>query len=500
MSVGNAGASSRNNKLDMQQRRMNNKQEVIMTESTSSSAVSISSMDAANTNDNKKYFYLTHNAVQKLPNYQYHGADLSLLYKYILSPLASWCVDNITPTWLAPNAITSIGLCWMILSYGVIWYYCPGLYEANTDIINNTTTSAASSSASSAVPSAAVPSAIFLLNGCAMLIYQTLDNMDGKQARKTGSSSPLGLLFDHGCDALNSIFGSANWIVAMGLLPGRVNDLLGGEGGVNNIQNKSLLSELLGGDAIIATVLILAPMIPFFVATWEHYFTGKLILPIFNGPSEGLVMGASLSFISYFYGPMIWQQTTVTDGAIAFLEGRGMTSLSFLEGRVRNLDIIVLSALIALIQEVLGKIPFVIRTYGQAAVRALLPHIAFVVSTVVIISVDSTILLRIPRTMLHLISGVFVEQTTQLMLDHMVEERYAVFRWSLLPHVFLASILTSGVVQLSSDSVDIYCIMYTTGLWIYLVLKIKVLVSEICDVLGIWCFDIVSPHPKRKKD
>ncbi len=487
MSVGNAGASSRNNELDMQRHRMNNKQ-VIMTES--------SSMDDA-TNDTKKYYYLTPNAVQKLPNYQYHGADLSLLYKYILSPLAGWCVDNVTPTWLAPNAITSIGLCWMILSYGVIWYHCPGLYEANTDIINTTTSSA--SAASSAASSAAVPSVIFLLNGCAMLIYQTLDNMDGKQARKTGSSSPLGLLFDHGCDALNSIFGSANWIVAMGLLPGRVNDLLGGEEGGNNIQNKSLLSEFLGGDAIIATVLVLAPMIPFFVATWEHYFTGKLILPIFNGPSEGLVMGASLSFLSYFYGPMIWQQTTVTDGAIALLEGRGMTSLSFLEGRVRNLDIIVLSAVIALIQELLGKIPFVIRSYGQTAVRALLPHIAFVISTVVIISVDSTILLRIPRTMLHLISGVFVEQTTQLMLDHMVEERYAAFRWPLLPQVFLASILTSGV-QLSSDSVDIYCITYTTGLWIYLVLKIKVLVSEICDVLGIWCFDIVSPHPKRKKD
>jgi ethanolaminephosphotransferase len=489
MSVGNAGASSRNNKLDMQQHRMDNKQ-VIMTESSTSSS-SVSSMDAANNGRSKKYYYLTPNAVQKLPKYQYHGADLSLLYKYILSPLAGWCVDNVTPTWLAPNAITSIGLCWMILSYGVIWYHCPGLYEANTDIINTATTSAASS---------AVPSAIFLLNGCAMLIYQTLDNMDGKQARKTGSSSPLGLLFDHGCDALNSIFGSANWIVAMGLLPGRVNDLLGeGEEAVNNIQNKSLLSEFLGGDAIIATVLILAPMIPFFVATWEHYFTGKLILPIFNGPSEGLVMGASLSFLSYFYGPMIWQQTTVTDGAIAFLEGRGMTSLSFLEGRVRNLDIIVLSALIALIQEVLSKIPFVIRSYGQTAVRALLPHIVFVVSTVVIISIDSTILLRIPRTMLHLISGVFVEQTTQLMLDHMVEERYAAFRWPLLPQVILASILTAGV-QLSSDSVDIYCITYTTGLWIYLVLKIKVLVSEICDVLGIWCFDIVSPHPKRKKD
>jgi len=27
--------------------------------------------------------------------------------------------------------------------------------------------------------------------------------MDGKQARKTGNSSALGMLFDHGCDAIS---------------------------------------------------------------------------------------------------------------------------------------------------------------------------------------------------------------------------------------------------------------------------------------------------------
>lgn len=30
------------------------------------------------------------------------------------------------------------------------------------------------------------------------------DNMDGKQARRTNTSSPLGLLFDHGCDAMTT--------------------------------------------------------------------------------------------------------------------------------------------------------------------------------------------------------------------------------------------------------------------------------------------------------
>lgn len=41
---------------------------------------------------------------------------------------------------------------------------------------------------------------------------QTLDNLDGKQARRTGSSSPLGLLFDHGCDAFNTTVGAVNQV------------------------------------------------------------------------------------------------------------------------------------------------------------------------------------------------------------------------------------------------------------------------------------------------
>jgi ethanolaminephosphotransferase len=37
--------------------------------------------------------------------------------------------------------------------------------------------------------------------GISYFIYRLLDEMDGKQARKTGNSSPLGMLFDHGCDS-----------------------------------------------------------------------------------------------------------------------------------------------------------------------------------------------------------------------------------------------------------------------------------------------------------
>lgn len=38
-----------------------------------------------------------------------------------------------------------------------------------------------------------------------LFIYQSLDAIDGKQARRTGSNNPLGEFFDHGCDAVSNL-------------------------------------------------------------------------------------------------------------------------------------------------------------------------------------------------------------------------------------------------------------------------------------------------------
>lgn len=48
-----------------------------------------------------------------------------------------------------------------------------------------------------------VPRWVPLFSAFAVVSYTILDCLDGKQARRTGTSSPLGQLFDHGCDALS---------------------------------------------------------------------------------------------------------------------------------------------------------------------------------------------------------------------------------------------------------------------------------------------------------
>ena len=49
-----------------------------------------------------------------------------------------------------------------------------------------------------------VPSWVLILCALGLFLYQTLDAIDGKQARRTNSSTPLGELFDHGCDAVST--------------------------------------------------------------------------------------------------------------------------------------------------------------------------------------------------------------------------------------------------------------------------------------------------------
>ncbi|CAM9819577.1 unnamed protein product [Chrysoparadoxa australica] len=112
--------------------------------------------------------------------------------------------------------------------------------------------------------------------------------MDGKLARATGSGSALGLLFDHGCDAVNVIFGTFIFATILGT------------------------GSLHPAKAQVVTALcFLNNATPFFFATWEEYFTNKLILPVINGPSEGVLIGVVLAWITPFVGPDFWWGTSV---------------------------------------------------------------------------------------------------------------------------------------------------------------------------------------------
>jgi ethanolaminephosphotransferase len=47
-----------------------------------------------------------------------------------------------------------------------------------------------------------IPTWVCYFSAFLYLIYHILDLCDGKYARRTGTSSALGMLMDHGCDAM----------------------------------------------------------------------------------------------------------------------------------------------------------------------------------------------------------------------------------------------------------------------------------------------------------
>ena len=100
-----------------------------------------------------------------------------------------------------------------------------------------------------------------------------LDNMDGKQARKTGSSSPLGLLFDHGADGINSVL--------VGL---------------------SVPSLVQTGSTWSFMMFALSITTGFYFATLEQYYSGSLALPVINGVSDGCVILILVELLSAYTG------------------------------------------------------------------------------------------------------------------------------------------------------------------------------------------------------
>ncbi|XP_046886571.1 choline/ethanolaminephosphotransferase 1-like [Hypomesus transpacificus] len=122
---------------------------------------------------------LSRHQLKKLEEHRYSSAGHSLLEPY-MQPFWEWLVARV-PTWMAPNLITIVGLSVNIFTTLILVFYCPTATEQ-------------------------APLWAYLTCALGLFIYQSLDAIDGKQARRTNSSTPLGELFDHGCDSLSTVF------------------------------------------------------------------------------------------------------------------------------------------------------------------------------------------------------------------------------------------------------------------------------------------------------
>lgn len=110
------------------------------------------------------------------------------------------------------------------------------------------------------------------------IVYYNFDNMDGKQARRTGTSSALGMLVDHQVDSLVDVMQTTN----MALI----------------LQFDSFPKDLL---------VLCAATMPFFLTTLESYYTGSLSMPKLNAANEGNVAIAFFFLAGGLFGTDIYQ-------------------------------------------------------------------------------------------------------------------------------------------------------------------------------------------------
>jgi ethanolaminephosphotransferase len=190
--------------------------------------------------------YIPKDKERNYRTFKYSGSDSSISYIWIMSPLAAFLVEYL-PKWVAPNLITFYGFQFVLIPHIFIFFFF------GTDF------------------SGVIPGWVIFSVGALYFAYQCLDNMDGKQARRTKTSSPLGMAFDHGIDSFVS------WIMCM-----------------------TLAKIIQIGTNLYIPVIISMVTGSFYLATLETLYVGGLHLGIINGVSDGaLAIFAILSMTAY---------------------------------------------------------------------------------------------------------------------------------------------------------------------------------------------------------
>ena len=190
---------------------------------------------------------LSQENLDNMKNFKYKSTDDSLLYNKCMSPCLNYLV-NFIPPYIAPNLITFISLCFNILAAFIS--YMDGGFDFSYRLKSSTC----------------------IIIGSFQLLYQLLDNVDGKQARRTGNSTPFGMVMDHGCDVFTNIFTCYN-----------VSKLL-----------------LVGNDDFFSFSVFFGLILGFYMMTFEEYKLGEMHFPKINGTDEGnfaiFLLGIFLGF------------------------------------------------------------------------------------------------------------------------------------------------------------------------------------------------------------
>ncbi|MCJ1303450.1 hypothetical protein MMC08_006260 [Hypocenomyce scalaris] len=400
-------------------------------------------------------------ALIHLKSYKYSSVDNSFISRYILQHYWTAFVE-LLPLWLAPNMVTLLGFFFILANVIFLEIFMPDLVGPG-------------------------PTWLYYSFAFGLWMYSTMDNVDGKQARRTGQSSGLGELFEyatglsqtgafaliirsHGIDSLNCTLASLLETAAVGL-----------------------------GSSPKGVFTALVPCLPMFFSTWETYHTHTLYLGYFNGPTEGLIMACTIMALSGYYGPQLW--TYPISDLFGHPELLGTNSVLDLW-----VPIVLATFFVAHLPACIYNVVKARRAQNLAVAPVFLqwtPMAVYTGSIGLWLYSPSSTLMRENRLLLFCLtmSFVFGRMTTKIILAHLTHQPFPYWTVSLAP--LLGGALLGNLPRLGLPPVH-----PTTELWYlraYFAFALLVysrwaflVITSICRYLGINCLTITErPAPNQ---
>ncbi|KFY01191.1 hypothetical protein V495_06818 [Pseudogymnoascus sp. VKM F-4514 (FW-929)] len=397
--------------------------------------------------------YVRQDKLPGLKKYKYNGVDHSLLSRYVLKPFYTNFVIKCFPLWMAPNLITLTGFSFVVINVLTLLWYTPSLDQD-------------------------CPSWVYYSWAVGLFLYQTFDAVDGTQARRTRQSGPLGELFDHGVDAVNTSLEVLVFAASQNL-----------------------------GMGWKTVMVLFGSLLTFYVQTWDEYHTKTLTLGLVSGPVEGLVMLCLVyAFTGYVGGGSFWQQS-----ALAALH---IPKSSLIPDIIYNLhwdEWYMIQGGLVLTYNTISSAQNVVRIRrerGQRSRVALLGLLPFALTWTLI---PAYLYLQPVILNEHLVPFVFFAglvnaySVGQMITAHLVQLDFPYYNVLILPLAYgvfdsLGPVLQAhiGVGWPSALGDGVYQVAYLfcmlgCAIGVYGSFVVDVIVT-ICDYLDIWCLTIKHPY------
>ncbi|KAJ0175668.1 hypothetical protein K1T71_008827 [Dendrolimus kikuchii] len=382
--------------------------------------------------------FLSQDQLKGFEKYKYNSIDTSVLSNYLMHPFWNWCVQ-FCPVWIAPNLLTFTGFLLTVLNFLLFSYYDAG-FHALTD--ENVTRDY-------------IPSWVWAVTAVNLFVAYTLDGIDGKQARKTGTSGPLGELFDHGLDSYSAV-----------LIP-------------------TCLYSIFGRDEVTPIrffFVIWNIFLNFYLTHWEKYNTGVMFLPW--GYDFTMLGSCILLLVTSVIGPKAWH--VELPGGIT--PGVAFEFVLYFSAMLTS-QTTILWNIYKSYRDRTGKM----RSFTEA-IRPLVPlFLFFVLSTIWALYSPTDIINRGPRLFYILTGTIFSNINCRLIVSQMSDTRCEIFNGLLVPYALAVALAIKGLSPNNEYLLLATLCMAATVAHIYYGTKV---VQEMCKHFKIDCFHI---KPKIKQ-